>query len=92
MEAQAAAGQLLREWGVPAEEVPATGEEVPALYQAVLAQRAETGDGVLVVADNVADAAQVRPLVPAQACHRLLVTSRSTADTAGPPVRPGRPG
>jgi tetratricopeptide (TPR) repeat protein len=76
--AEAAAGQLLRLLGVPGDDLPAIAEELLALYRSVLDEHARAGNGVLVVADNVAEAAQVEPLVSAHACHRLLVTSRHT--------------
>ncbi|GIH97721.1 hypothetical protein ACFFMN_42560 [Planobispora siamensis] len=82
---EAAAGQLLRAMGHRDQELPATGPEMLALYRSVLAERAQKGRGVLVVADNAAEAGQVEPLVPAQDCHRLLVTSRHTLPV---PARP----
>ncbi|MEV4804249.1 tetratricopeptide repeat protein [Nonomuraea sp. NPDC049421] len=76
--ALAAAGQLLRRLGVPAEKLPVGEEEVFTAYHSVLAERATDGQAVLVVADNVVESDQIAPLVPTQACHRLLVTSRHT--------------
>ncbi|MDF5758445.1 tetratricopeptide repeat protein [Spongiactinospora sp. TRM90649] len=79
--AEAAAAQLLRAMGVPDDELPPAGEEVLALYRSVLAGHAAAGRGVLVVTDNTATVGQVEPLLPAQPCHRLLVTSRHTLAT-----------
>jgi tetratricopeptide (TPR) repeat protein len=76
--ATAAAGQLLRALGHRPEDLPAADEELPAAWRSALASLAERGTGVLVVADNAADPVQVEPLIPAQPCHRLLVTSRHT--------------
>ena len=74
--AAAAAGQLLRAMGIRDGDLPPTGPERLALYQSVLADRARQESPVLVVADNAAVSGQVEPLLPAQPCHRLLVTSR----------------
>jgi tetratricopeptide (TPR) repeat protein len=74
--AAAAAGQLLRAMGIRDHDLPPTGPERLALYQSVLADRARRKAPVLVVADNAAVSGQVEPLLPAQPCHRLLVTSR----------------
>ncbi len=66
---------LLRALGVPAEHIPPTAEERAALYRSVLAQITEP---VLVIADNASSEAQVRPLLPGAARHKVLVTSRHT--------------
>ncbi len=76
--AAAAAGQLLRAMGIRDADLPPTGEEQLGLYRSVLADRARQGLPVLVVADNAAVTGQVEPLLPAQSCHRLLITSRHT--------------
>ncbi|MBT2235777.1 tetratricopeptide repeat protein [Nonomuraea sp. NEAU-A123] len=76
--ASAAAGQLLRAMGIRDTDLPPTGEEQLGLYRSVLADRAHQGLPVLVVADNAAVTGQVEPLLPAQPCHRLLITSRHT--------------
>jgi tetratricopeptide (TPR) repeat protein len=62
--------------GIRDGDLPPTGPERLALYQSVLADRARQKSPVLVVADNAAVTGQVEPLLPAQPCHRLLVTSR----------------
>ncbi|SPL88360.1 Putative regulatory protein [[Actinomadura] parvosata subsp. kistnae] len=74
--ATAAAGQLLRAMGIRDTDLPPTGEEQLGLYRSMLEERARKGRAVLVVADNAATTGQVEPLLPAQPCHRLLVTSR----------------
>ncbi|MEU7856144.1 tetratricopeptide repeat protein [Nonomuraea sp. NPDC049141] len=76
--AAAAAGDVLRKMGIRDTDLPPTGEERLALYRSVLAEQARQGLPVLVVADNAAVTGQVEPLLPAQPCHRLLITSRHT--------------
>jgi DNA-binding SARP family transcriptional activator len=65
--------RFLRGLGVPPERVPADPEERGALYRTTLASRQ-----VLVLLDNVRDAAQVRPLLPGAGGSAVLITSRST--------------
>jgi tetratricopeptide (TPR) repeat protein/DNA-binding XRE family transcriptional regulator len=64
-----ALGRLLRRFGLP---VPEELDERAARWRDHVADRR-----VLVVADNVRDAEQVRPLVPLTSVPRMLVTSRS---------------
>lgn len=64
--------RLLRVFGVPAERIPADPDDRAALYRSRL-----RGRSVLLVLDNAASAAQVRPLLPAEPKCRVLVTSRS---------------
>ncbi len=72
-------GELLRSLGVPAARVPAGLAERAALYRSVLA-----GRRVLLLADDVVSAAQVRPLLPGTAGSAVLVTSNSRlADLEG---------
>jgi DNA-binding SARP family transcriptional activator len=72
-------GELLRSLGVPAARVPLDLGERAALYRSVLA-----GRRVLVLADDAASAAQVRPLLPGTAGSAVLVTSASRlADLEG---------
>jgi DNA-binding SARP family transcriptional activator len=71
--------ELLRALGVPASRVPAAVGERAALYRSLLA-----GRRVLVLADDAASAAQVRPLLPGTAGSAVLVTSNSRlADLEG---------
>jgi len=65
--------RFLRGLGVPPERVPADPEERGALYRTMLASRQ-----VLILLDNVRDAAQVRPLLPGAGSSAVLLTSRST--------------
>jgi DNA-binding SARP family transcriptional activator/tetratricopeptide (TPR) repeat protein len=57
--------------GVPRERIPADVEQAAARFRSAL-----SGKTVLVVLDNAADAAQVRPLLPASPGSLVLVTSR----------------
>ena len=66
---------LLLALGVAAEHIPPGLDERAALYRSVLAQ---TGDPVLVIADNASSEAQVRPLLPGCGPHKVVVTSRHT--------------
>ncbi|MFE9246133.1 tetratricopeptide repeat protein [Nocardiopsis sp. NPDC006938] len=62
---------------VPARRWPDDPEARRGLYRSALEERSlELGGPILVVADNASEAAQVVPLVPGRARHRLLTTSR----------------
>jgi DNA-binding SARP family transcriptional activator len=65
-------GRFLRALGVDSRAVPDTGVERGELYRTLL-----VGKKVLVLLDNAADAAQIRPLLPGSATCAVLVTSRS---------------
>jgi NB-ARC domain len=65
-------GRFLRALGVDGAAIPWDGEEREALYRAWLADRR-----VLVVQDNAAGEAQVRPLLPGTPGCGVLVTSRA---------------
>jgi DNA-binding SARP family transcriptional activator/tetratricopeptide (TPR) repeat protein len=67
----AALDVLLRAVGVPGDRIPDAVEERSGLWRAELADRR-----MLVVLDNAASAAQVRPLLPGAAGSLVLVTSR----------------
>lgn len=64
--------RLLRMLDVPGDEIPADVNDRAALYRSRL-----HGRSVLLVLDNAAGAAQVRPLLPAEPKCRVLVTSRN---------------
>jgi DNA-binding SARP family transcriptional activator len=66
-----ALGMLLRALRVPAQRIPEDTQERAALYRQCLA-----GTRTLVLLDNAADEAQVRPLLPAAPGCLVLVTSR----------------
>ncbi|MBM7773474.1 tetratricopeptide (TPR) repeat protein [Actinokineospora baliensis] len=76
--ASAVFGPLLRVFGVPGEQIPTDTGEQAAVYGQVLDQFAAQDSGVLLVFDNVAAGDQVRDLLPRQAPHRWLVTTRDT--------------
>ena len=64
---------LLRALGVHAEDIPPGVEERAGLYRSVLADRPAP---LLLIVDNAASEAQVRPLLPGAGPHRVIVTSR----------------
>lgn len=72
-EGEQSAHRVLRRFlyalGVSPQETPATPEESEALYRSLLADRR-----VLIVLDNAADLAQVRPLLPGGGRSAVLVT------------------
>ena len=63
---------ILQSVGIGARAIPLAGPARAAMYRSVLANRK-----ILVIADDAAYAAQVRPLVPAAGGAAILVTSRS---------------
>jgi DNA-binding SARP family transcriptional activator/tetratricopeptide (TPR) repeat protein len=65
-------GEFLRALGMHGSAIPETLSERTACYRSRLASRR-----ILVVADDAASAAQIRPLLPGTAGSALLVTSRS---------------
>jgi DNA-binding SARP family transcriptional activator len=69
--ASAALDKLLVSAGVPSEQIPAELDDRAALWRARLA-----GRRWLLVLDNAADTAQVRPLLPGSLGSFVLVTSR----------------
>ncbi|GAA3146111.1 BTAD domain-containing putative transcriptional regulator [Planomonospora alba] len=64
-------GRFLRDLGVPAQAVPDDVDEAAALWRSRLA-----GRRVLVVLDDAADLAQIRPLLSVPAGNAILATSR----------------
>jgi tetratricopeptide (TPR) repeat protein/transcriptional regulator with XRE-family HTH domain len=65
-------GRFLRALGVEAHSIPDGADERVDLYRSLMADRR-----TLVLLDNVADEAQVRPLLPAGPGNAVLVTSRT---------------
>jgi len=63
---------MLQAMGIPIRSVPSAGPARAALYRSLLA-----GHKALVIADDAATAAQVRPLIPAPDGAAVVVTSRS---------------
>ncbi|WP_285735830.1 AfsR/SARP family transcriptional regulator [Kitasatospora phosalacinea] len=76
LSAHAALTALLHGLGTPPGKVPADADSAAALLRTTL-----TGTRTLLVLDDAADAAQVRPLLPAGPGCAVLVTSRSPMHT-----------
>jgi len=72
----AALGRFLRALGVPPSDIPTTVEEASERFRTLAASRR-----LLVVLDNAAGAAQVRPLLPGSPTCAVLVTSRQVLAT-----------
>jgi tetratricopeptide (TPR) repeat protein/transcriptional regulator with XRE-family HTH domain len=72
MPAAEAIRMLLDAFEIPAGRVPAGPEAQAGLYRSVLADKQ-----MLILLDNAADAAQVRPLLPGSPGCLVIVTSRS---------------
>jgi tetratricopeptide (TPR) repeat protein len=64
--------QLLRALGIPSALIPEGVDERAGLYRRQLTRRR-----VLIVLDNAADEAQVRPLLPGSGSSAVLITSRA---------------
>jgi tetratricopeptide (TPR) repeat protein len=75
VEPQAALSIFLQALGIPAERVPAEQAAREVLYRTKLTERAAP---MLIVLDNASSAGQIRPLLPPDGTHRVLVTSRHT--------------
>jgi hypothetical protein len=71
LDAKEVLGRFLHALGVAKEAIPETVAECESLYRSRL-----KGRHALVVLDNAANAAQVRPLIPASHTCHVLVTSR----------------
>jgi tetratricopeptide (TPR) repeat protein/transcriptional regulator with XRE-family HTH domain len=65
-------GRFLRALGVDGQSIPDNVDERADLYRSLMADR-----HALVLLDNAADEAQIRPLLPAGAGNTVLVTSRT---------------
>ncbi|WP_019060791.1 tetratricopeptide repeat protein [Streptomyces prunicolor] len=81
--AEQALEALLRALGTEPEHIPTGVDARAALYRSALAARARERGPVLILADNASSPAQVRPLLPGGAGHRLLVTSRDRLPQLG---------
>ncbi|MFE6613121.1 BTAD domain-containing putative transcriptional regulator [Amycolatopsis sp. NPDC057786] len=68
---QAVLAGFLRAFGVPADEIPADVDECACLFRSLV-----HGRRVLLVLDDAAGEAQLRPLLPASGGCAVLVTSR----------------
>ncbi|MBC3840129.1 AAA family ATPase [Streptacidiphilus sp. 4-A2] len=66
-----ALAQLLRALGVPDSAVPADTQERAGLYRSLIRERR-----VVLVLDNAADEAQIRPLLPGSGPALTIITSR----------------
>lgn len=64
--------RLLRALGVAGTDIPTGPDEAAALFRTVVAERQ-----LLVVLDNAASVAQVRPLLPSSPSTAVLITSRN---------------
>jgi len=78
-----ALGALLRAMGTRPENIPGRSDERAALYRSLLVRRGREQGPMLVLADNASSPDQVRPLLPGDARHRLLVTSRTSLPQLG---------
>jgi DNA-binding SARP family transcriptional activator len=63
--------RLLRGLGVASTDIPSNADEAAGVFRTVVAQRR-----LLIVLDNAATAAQVRPLLPGSPGSAVLITSR----------------
>lgn len=72
LDAAEALDRLLRQLGVPGEEIPRSPDDRAVLYRGCL-----HGRRLLVVIDNARAAAQVMPLIPGEPGCKMLVTSRN---------------
>ncbi|MET7296100.1 tetratricopeptide repeat protein [Streptomyces griseoloalbus] len=79
---------LLRALGTPPEHIPTTTDERAVLYRSTLATRARERGAVLVLADNASSPGQVRPLLPGDFRHHVLVTSRDRLPQLGARLLP----
>ncbi|MFC7386578.1 AfsR/SARP family transcriptional regulator [Sphaerisporangium rhizosphaerae] len=77
-EAAAVLSGFLHALGVPLAEIPARLEEQTSLYNSLV-----DGRKVLVVIDNVRNAAQARPLLPGSGTCCVLLTGRALPDAHG---------
>lgn len=71
------AARLLRVLGTKGADVPAAAQERVLAWRGLLDQLSQQHRALLVILDNVAEAAQVRKLLPGPP-HRMIITSRNT--------------
>jgi DNA-binding SARP family transcriptional activator/Tfp pilus assembly protein PilF len=71
LEPEEVLGRFLRSLGLDSKEIPDNLDEAAARFRSLLA-----GRGMLVILDNAASAAQVRPLLPTGPRCAALITSR----------------
>lgn len=76
MPPEIALGQLLRDLGLPSQDVPNGLQARSALFRSLMADRR-----MLLLLDDAGDAAQVRPLLPGIGGSAVLVTSRRRLDS-----------
>lgn len=79
---------LLTALGTEPEHIPNWADARAALYRSALAERGRERGAVLILADNASSAEQVRPLLPGDVRHRLLVTSRNKLPQLGARLMP----
>ncbi|MGW2175935.1 tetratricopeptide repeat protein [Streptomyces sp. NPDC005047] len=79
---------LLRALGTPPEHIPDTTDERAVCYRSALAARAHEHGAVLILADNASSPDQVRPLLPGDSRHHVLVTSRDRLPQLGARLLP----
>ncbi|MET3988016.1 BTAD domain-containing putative transcriptional regulator [Streptomyces sp. PvR034] len=76
MPPEIALGQLLRDLGLASEDVPCGLRARGALFRSLIADRR-----MLLLLDDAADSAQVRPLLPGSGGSAVMVTSRRRLDS-----------
>jgi hypothetical protein len=69
---------LLLGLGLPDSDIPSNPGEQATLYHRVMQELARAGKRVLLVLDNVSDPKQFDLLVPSDAIHRVVLTTRET--------------
>ncbi|MFE9168837.1 ATP-binding protein [Streptomyces kebangsaanensis] len=79
--AEQALGTLLRALGIRDDDVPASTDDQIGLYLTRMSELADQNLPVLIILDNVSNAAQVESLLPGRSEHRVLITSRHTLAT-----------
>lgn len=75
-EPQNALGRLLRSLGYDDRQIPTEADEAAALFRTATASKR-----LLILLDNAASVAQVRPLLPSNGGSAVIITSRSVLST-----------